>query len=128
MSFCTTETVSGSIGGHPGIRPRLFAAAMPSRVPAVRSNVIGVAAGEAPFVLDGLAGNAAEFDPFVHHVGTGGVVPGPDCSLTDCSLNVILGTNLPMTPRASRTDVGTRRREAICVSQKRCVRFRDRLQ
>ena len=48
------------------------------------SNVIGVAAGEAPFVLDGLAGNAAEFDPLVHHVGTGGVVPGPDCSLTDC--------------------------------------------
>ena len=53
------------------------------------SNVIGVAAGEAPFVLDGLAGNAAEFDPLVHHVGT-------------------------------------RRREAICVSQKRCARFRDR--
>ena len=32
------------------------------------SNVIGATAGEAPFVLDGLVGNAAEFDPLVHHV------------------------------------------------------------
>ena len=37
------------------------------------SNVIGATAGEAPFVLDGLVGNAAEFDPLVHHVDTGGV-------------------------------------------------------
>ena len=35
--------------------------------------MIGATAGEAPFVLDGLVGNAALFDPFVHHVDTGGV-------------------------------------------------------
>ena len=37
------------------------------------SNVIGATAGEAPFVLDGVVGNAAEFDPLVHYVDTGGV-------------------------------------------------------
>ena len=46
-----------------------------NRYGSFHSNVIGAAAGEAPFVLDGLVGNAAEFDPLVHHVGTGGVVP-----------------------------------------------------
>ena len=35
--------------------------------------MIGATAGEAPFVLDGLVGNAAEFDPLVHYVDTGGV-------------------------------------------------------
>ena len=32
MSFCAAETVSGSSGGRPGVRPRFLAAAMPSRV------------------------------------------------------------------------------------------------
>ena len=35
--------------------------------------MIGATAGEAPFVLDGLVGNAAQFNPLVHHVDTGGV-------------------------------------------------------
>ena len=67
------------------------------------SKVISAAAGEAPYVLDGLVGNAAEFDPLGHHVGTGGVVPGPDCSL-----NVILDTNLPMTPEWLVGELGRR--------------------
>ncbi|WP_208990620.1 Tn3 family transposase [Pseudovibrio sp. Tun.PSC04-5.I4] len=37
------------------------------------SNVIGATSGEAPFVLDGLMGNAAQFNPLVHYVDTGGV-------------------------------------------------------
>ena len=32
MSFWAAETVSGSSGGRPGVRPRFLAAAMPSRV------------------------------------------------------------------------------------------------
>ena len=32
MSFSAAETVSGSSGGRPGVRPRFLAAAMPSRV------------------------------------------------------------------------------------------------
>ena len=40
---------------------------------AVHLLVIGATAGEAPFVLDGLVGNAAYFNPLVHHVDTGGV-------------------------------------------------------
>ena len=35
--------------------------------------MIGATAGEAPFVLDGLVRNAAEFYPLPHHVDTGGV-------------------------------------------------------
>ena len=37
------------------------------------AKVIGATAGEAPFVLDGLVGNAAQFNPLVHYVDTGGV-------------------------------------------------------
>ena len=32
MSFSAAETVSGSSGGRPGVRPRFLAAAMPSQV------------------------------------------------------------------------------------------------
>ncbi len=37
------------------------------------SGVIGATAGEAPYVLDGLMGNAAQFNPLVHYTDTGGV-------------------------------------------------------
>ncbi len=37
------------------------------------AKVIGATTGEAPFVLDGLVGNAAQFNPLVHYVDTGGV-------------------------------------------------------
>jgi len=39
----------------------------------LHSNVIGATAGETPFVLDGLVGNAAEFDPLAYHVDTRGM-------------------------------------------------------
>ena len=32
MSFCAAQTVSGSSGGRPSVRPRFLTAAMPSRV------------------------------------------------------------------------------------------------
>jgi TnpA family transposase len=37
------------------------------------SDVIGATVGEAPFVLDGLMGNVAQFNPLLHYVDTGGV-------------------------------------------------------
>ena len=37
------------------------------------ANVIGATTDEAPFVLDGLVGNPAQFNPLVHYVDTGGV-------------------------------------------------------
>ncbi len=37
------------------------------------AKVIGATAGDAPFVLDGLVGNAARFNPLVRCVDTGGV-------------------------------------------------------
>jgi TnpA family transposase len=37
------------------------------------SSMIGATAGEAPFVLDGLLGNPAEFNPLTHYTDTGGV-------------------------------------------------------
>ena len=49
------------------------AALLSGRYGSFHSNVIGATAGEVPFVLDGLVGNAAQFDPLVHHVDTGGV-------------------------------------------------------
>ena len=55
---------------NPGV---LQAALLSGRYGSFHSNVIGATAGEAPFVLDGLVGNAAQFDPLVHHVDTGGV-------------------------------------------------------
>ena len=53
----------------PGLKIYSF---LSGRYGSFHSNVIGATAGEAPFVLDGLVGNAAQFDPLVHHVDTGG--------------------------------------------------------
>ena len=61
---------NGKYGPDPGIKIYSF---LSGRYGSFHSNVIGATAGEAPFVLDGLVGNAAQFDPLVHHVDTGGV-------------------------------------------------------
>ena len=72
--FFPSERNAGEInakyGPDPGLKIYSF---LSGRYGSFHSNVIGATAGEAPFVLDGLVGNAAEFDPLVHHVDTGGV-------------------------------------------------------
>ena len=62
--------INAKYGPDPGIKIYSF---LSGRYGSFHSNVIGATAGEAPFVLDGLVGNAAQFDPLVHHVDTGGV-------------------------------------------------------
>ena len=62
--------INAKYGPDPGLKIYSF---LSGRYGSFHSNVIGAAAGEAPFVLDGLVGNAAQFDPLVHHVDTGGV-------------------------------------------------------
>ena len=62
--------INAKYGPDPGLKIYSF---LSGRYGSFHSNVIGATAGEAPFVLDGLVGNAAGFDPLVHHVDTGGV-------------------------------------------------------
>ena len=62
--------INAKYGPDPGLKIYSF---LSGRYGSFHSNVIGATAGEAPFVLDGLMGNAAQFDPLVHHVDTGGV-------------------------------------------------------
>ena len=62
--------INAKYGPDPGLKIYSF---LSGSYGSFHSNVIGATAGEAPFVLDGLVGNAAEFDPLVHHVDTGGV-------------------------------------------------------
>ena len=62
--------INAKYGPDPGLKIYSF---LSGRYGSFHSNVIGTTAGEAPFVLDGLVGNAAQFDPLVHHVDTGGV-------------------------------------------------------
>ena len=62
--------INAKYGPDPGLKIYSF---LSGSYGSFHSNVIGATAGEAPFVLDGLVGNAAEFDPLVHHVNTGGV-------------------------------------------------------
>ena len=62
--------INAKYGPDPGLKIYSF---LSGRYGSFHSNVIGATAGEAPFVLDGLVGNAAQFDPLVHHVDTGGV-------------------------------------------------------
>ena len=62
--------INAKYGPDPGLKIYSF---LSGRYGSFHSNVIGATAGEAPFVLDGLVGNAALFDPLVHHVDTGGV-------------------------------------------------------
>ena len=60
--------INSKYGPDPGLKIYSF---LSGRYGSFHSNVIGATAGEAPFVLDGLVGNAALFDPL--HVDTGGV-------------------------------------------------------
>ena len=57
-------------GVDPGLKIYSF---LSGQYGSFNAKVIGATAGEAPFVLDGLVGNAAQFNPLVHHVDTGGV-------------------------------------------------------
>ena len=62
--------INAKYGPDPGLKIYSF---LSGRYGSFHSNVIGATAGEAPFVPDGLVGNAALFDLLVHHVDTGGV-------------------------------------------------------
>ena len=62
--------INAKYGPDQGLKIYSF---LSGRYGSFHSNVIGATVGEAPFVLDGLVGNAAGFDPLVHHVDTGGV-------------------------------------------------------
>ena len=62
--------INAKYGPDPGLKIYSF---LSGSYGSFHSNVIGATAGEAPFVPDGLVGNAAEFDPLVHYVDTGGV-------------------------------------------------------
>ena len=62
--------INAKYGPDPGLKIYSF---LSGRYGSFHADVVGATAGEAPFVLDGLVGNAAGFDPLVHHVDTGGV-------------------------------------------------------
>ena len=62
--------INAKYGPDPDLKIYSF---LSGRYGSFHSNVIGATAGEAPFVLDGLVGNAAQFDPLVYHVDIGGV-------------------------------------------------------
>ena len=62
--------INAKYGPDPGLKIYSF---LSGAYGSFHANMIGATAGEAPFVLDGLVGNAAAFDPLVHHVDTGGV-------------------------------------------------------
>ncbi len=57
-------------GVDPGIKIHSF---LSGQYGSFDAKAIGATTGEAPFVLDGLVGNAAQFNPLVHYVDTGGV-------------------------------------------------------
>ncbi|WP_419902887.1 Tn3 family transposase [Kiloniella sp.] len=62
--------INAKYGPDPGLKIYSF---LSGQYGSFNSNVIGATSGEAPFVLDGLVGNAAQFNPLVHYVDTGGV-------------------------------------------------------
>ena len=62
--------INAKYGFDPGLKIYSF---LSGQYGSFHSSVIGATAGEAPFVLDGLMGNAAQFNPLVHYVDTGGV-------------------------------------------------------
>ncbi len=72
--FFTSARNSGEInakyGPDPGLKIYSF---LSGQYGSFHSSVIGATSGEAPFVLDGLMGNAAQFNPLTHYVDTGGV-------------------------------------------------------
>ena len=62
--------INPKYGPDPGLKIYSF---LSGQYGSFHSSVIGATAGEAPFVLDGIVGNPAAFDPLVHHADTGGV-------------------------------------------------------
>jgi TnpA family transposase len=62
--------INAKYGPDPGLKIYSF---LSGQYGSFHSSVIGATAGEAPFVLDGLMGNAAQFNPLTHYVDTGGV-------------------------------------------------------
>ena len=62
--------INAKYGPDPGLKIYSF---LSGQYGSFHSSVIGATAGEAPFVLDGLLGNPASFDPLVHYTDTGGV-------------------------------------------------------
>jgi TnpA family transposase len=62
--------INAKYGPDPGLKIYSF---LSGQYGSFHSSVIGATAGEAPFVLDGLLGNPASFDPLIHYTDTGGV-------------------------------------------------------
>ncbi|MDG1372161.1 MAG: Tn3 family transposase [Paracoccaceae bacterium] len=62
--------INAKYGPDPGLKIYSF---LSGQYGSFHSTMIGATAGEAPFVLDGLVGNPAEFDPLIHYTDTGGV-------------------------------------------------------
>ena len=62
--------INAKYGPDPGLKIYSF---LSGQYGSFHANVIGATAGEAPFVLVGLVGNAAQFNPLVHYVDNGGV-------------------------------------------------------
>ena len=62
--------INAKYGPDPGLKIYSF---LSGHYGSFHSSVIGATSGEAPFVLDGLMGNAAQFNPLTHYVDTGGV-------------------------------------------------------
>jgi TnpA family transposase len=62
--------INAKYGPDPGLKIYSF---LSGQYGSFHSSVIGATSGEAPFVLDGLMGNAAQFNPLTHYVDTGGV-------------------------------------------------------
>lgn len=65
-----TGEINAKYGPDPGLKIYSF---LSGQYGSFHSSVIGATSGEAPYVLDGLMGNAAQFNPLIHHVDTGGV-------------------------------------------------------
>ena len=63
-------TVNPRYGPDPGLK---IYSILSRQYGSFHSSVIGATAGEAPFVLDGIVGNTAAFNPLVRHADTGGV-------------------------------------------------------
>ena len=62
--------INAKYGPDPGLKIYSF---LSGQYGSFYSSVIGATAGEAPFVLDGILGNPAGFDPLIHYTDTGGV-------------------------------------------------------
>ena len=62
--------INAKYGPDPGLKIYSF---LSGQYGSFHSDVNGATVGEAPFVLDGLMGNVAQFNPLLHYVDTGGV-------------------------------------------------------